>query len=161
MYERILLAYDGSEEGVRALREGALLARACGAEVILLCVAPETSGVVMAEGVQGGVVAQLVEGHKALLARGCERLARLGCNATPRLEVGEPSPMIGAVAHQVGADLVVVGHHKQGLLSRWWSGSTDAYLSDHVGCSLLISCNTVRDEEFEAELMKADAAQPA
>ena len=35
MYKRILLAYDGSVEGRTALREGALLARQCGAEVFL------------------------------------------------------------------------------------------------------------------------------
>ena len=33
MYKRILLAYDGSLEGRTALREGALLARQCGAQV--------------------------------------------------------------------------------------------------------------------------------
>ena len=38
MYKRILLAYDGSVEGRTALREGALLARQCGAKVFLLAV---------------------------------------------------------------------------------------------------------------------------
>ena len=38
MYKRILLAYDGSLQGRTALREGALLARQCGAEVFLLSV---------------------------------------------------------------------------------------------------------------------------
>ena len=162
MYRTILLAFDGSEEGARALREGALLARACGAKVVLLSVVPETGGVIMAEGVQGGVVAQLIESHKGLLERGCSRLGQLGCDATPRLEVGEPAPTIGAIAHEVKADLVVVGHKRQGFLSRWWSGSTDAYLSDHVGCSVLLSCNTISDDDFEAELAKtAGAAAPA
>jgi hypothetical protein len=41
MYKRILLAYDGSVEGRTALREGALLARQCGAEVFLLSVVAE------------------------------------------------------------------------------------------------------------------------
>ena len=38
MYKKILLAYDGSREGLVALREGALLARQCGAQVFLLSV---------------------------------------------------------------------------------------------------------------------------
>ena len=42
MYKRILLAYDGSIEGRTALREGALLARQCGAEVFLLSVLADT-----------------------------------------------------------------------------------------------------------------------
>jgi nucleotide-binding universal stress UspA family protein len=159
MYKTILLAFDGSEEGARALREGALLAKACGASVVLLSVVPESGGVVMAEGVQGGVVAQLIESHKGLLERGCTRLRQLGCEPTPRLEVGEPAPTIGAVAHEVKADLVVVGHRKQNFLSRWWSGSTDAYLSDHVGCSVLVSCKAISDEEFEARLQSLEQEQ--
>ena len=33
MYRKILLAYDGTLEGAIALREGAILAKQCGAEV--------------------------------------------------------------------------------------------------------------------------------
>lgn len=33
MFRTVLLAYDGSPEGALALREGALLAKACGAQV--------------------------------------------------------------------------------------------------------------------------------
>ena len=38
MYNKVLLAYDGSIEGRRALREGAKLAQLCRAEVFLLAV---------------------------------------------------------------------------------------------------------------------------
>ena len=47
MYERILLAYDGSVEGRAALKEGALLARQDKAQVFLLSVVA-TSGALMA-----------------------------------------------------------------------------------------------------------------
>ena len=161
MYKRVLLAYDGSLEGARALREGALLANACCAEVVLLSVAPQTAGVQIAEGVQGGVVAQLIESHKELLQRALARLRALGFNVVGRLEVGEPAPTIGKVAREMGAELVVVGHHKQSFLSRWWSGDTDAYLSDHVHCSVLLSRNTMSDEEFEARVKAAAASAEA
>jgi len=159
MFRKILLAYDGTLEGAQALREGALLAKACGAEVVLLSVAPDTAGVKMAEGVQGGVVAQLVESHRELLERAVARLKQLGFKPLARLEVGDPAPTIGRVAREVKADLVVVGHHKQSFLSRWWSGSDDkVYLCDHIGCSLLVSCNKISDEAFEAALKEsADA----
>ena len=49
MYKRILLAYDGSVEGRTALREGALLARQCGAEVFLLSVVAEDGTFLLAE----------------------------------------------------------------------------------------------------------------
>lgn len=149
MYRRILLAYDGSLEGARALREGALLANTCCAEVFLLCVVPETPGTRMAEGVYAGVVAQQIDGYKALLARGVDRLKELGLRPSSRLVIGEPSPVIAAVAKEIDADLVVVGHHSEGFLTRWWSGSSQSYLSDHVHCSMLIGQNAMSDEEFE------------
>ena len=49
MYKRILLAYDGSVEGRTALREGALLAKQCGAEVFLLSVLTDTGTLLLSE----------------------------------------------------------------------------------------------------------------
>jgi nucleotide-binding universal stress UspA family protein len=158
MYKRILLAYDGSREGALALREGALLAKACGAEVFLLSVVPESAGVRMAEGVSGGVVAQQVETYKELQARAIERLTELGFKPVARLVMGEPTPAIAAVAREIKADLVVVGHMHQSFLARWWSGSNQAYLCDNVGCSLLIACNPISDEEFEAAVKETASA---
>jgi len=49
MYKRTLLAYDGSVEGHTALREGALLARQCGADVFLLSVLTDDGTFLLAE----------------------------------------------------------------------------------------------------------------
>ncbi len=158
MYRRILLAYDGSQEGGRALREGALIAKACRAQVFLLSVVPETGSVLMAEGAQGGVVSKMAESYKAQLERGVERLKSFGFDPHARLVVGEPAPAIGAVAREIGADLVVVGHRKQSMLARWWSGSSGAYLSEHVPCSLILCRNEISDEAFEAAMRETETA---
>ena len=155
MFKTVLLAYDGSEEGALALREGALLARACGAHVHIMSVAPLTTGVQMAEAETGAVVSHLTGSHKALLDRAVARLEELGFAPEAHLVLGEPAPAIGDMAHRIKADLVVVGHRHQTALSRWWSGSTDAYLSEHVGCSLLLSSNPISDEAFGAEALAA------
>jgi len=158
MYSRILLAYDGTREGAIALREGALLARQCGAKVFSLSVLPETEGVLMAEGVYGDVVGQQMEEYRGILERGVAVLKRLGVDSVAKLVVGEPAPCIGAYAKEVKADLVVLGHRRQSLLQRWWSGGTGAYISDHVSCSVLIARNAISDEAFAAELAKSGAA---
>ncbi len=157
MYERILLAYDGSREGLIALREGALLARRCKAQVFLLSVLPETEGLRMAEGVYGDVVGQQINTYKALLERGVAVAKQLGLEPVAKLVVGEPAPQIGAFAREVRADLVVLGHRRQNLLQRWWSGGTGAYISDHVTCSVLIGRKAISDEAFEAELHNNDS----
>jgi nucleotide-binding universal stress UspA family protein len=50
LYKKVLLAYDGSIEGRRALREGARIAQLCSAEVFLLAVAEVSAETVGLEG---------------------------------------------------------------------------------------------------------------
>jgi nucleotide-binding universal stress UspA family protein len=159
MYQRILLAYDGTAEGALALREGALLARQCCSQIVLLAVVPETAGTRMADGVYGGAVAEQIDSYRDLLQNAVTWLETHGFKPDARLMVGEPAPTIGAVAEEVEADLVVVAHHQQGFLSRWWSGSTDSYLSDHLGCTLLIARNPLTDDAFAAAQTPVAAGQ--
>lgn len=152
MYKRILLAYDGSIEGARALREGALMARRCCSEVFLLSVVPQVSGIVMPEAVSADLGGSHLREAQELLERAAVRLTELGFKPVTRLLVGEPTHAIAGVAREIKADLVVVGHRTKGSMSRWWTGSNKDYLSDHVGCSLLIACASISDEAFSAEL---------
>ncbi|HZZ36424.1 MAG TPA: universal stress protein [Caulobacteraceae bacterium] len=154
MYKRILLAYDGSREGRGALREGALIAHRCEAQIYLLSVVAGAAALRMAEGVNAGALAHCEENYREVLEEGVERLKSLGFNPIAKLVTGEPVQEIAAFAHHVGADLIVLGHRRQSLLSRWWSGSSDAYLVDHVNCSVLISRNVISDEAFMAEFAK-------
>jgi nucleotide-binding universal stress UspA family protein len=84
-------------------------------------------------------------------------LNELGFEPTSRFVEGEPTPTIAAVAKEIAADLVVVGHRSERFLSRWWSGSKQSYLTEYVKCSVLIARNALTDEEFEAEYRKLDA----
>ena len=148
MYSRVLLAYDGSREGRTALREGALMARRCKSKVFLLCVVAETPGVRIGEAAYAGAVASTQETYITLFDEAMERLREFGFQPHGKVVIGEPAAEISAYAREVDADLVVVGHRKKGLLERWWSGETGAYLVDHIQCSLLIARRVVSDEEF-------------
>lgn len=152
MYKRILLAYDGTREGMIALREGALLAKRCDAHVFLLSILPESTGLMMGETTTSMLADQQLKTYKALLARGVEALTLLGMEPVARLVVGEPALQIGAFAREVHADLVVLGERKKSFLHRWWAGATGAYVTDHVKCSVLVGRNAISDEAFEAAL---------
>jgi len=156
MYERVLLAYDGSREGRTALREGALAARRFGARIFLLCVVAESPGVRIGEAAHAGAVARAQDTYSSLFDEAMERLQALGFQPEGKVVTGEPAAEIASYARTVKADLVVVGHRKKGLLERWWSGQTGAYLSDHLACSLLIARRHVSDEEFYGELEAAE-----
>jgi nucleotide-binding universal stress UspA family protein len=66
MYKRILLAYDGSVEGRTALREGALLARQCGAEVFLLSVLADAVTLLFAEAALAGTLSDVGGAARAM-----------------------------------------------------------------------------------------------
>ena len=138
MYRRILLAYDGSVEGRTALREGALLARQCGAEVFLLSVLADAGTLLFAEAFMD------------ILNEGVARLRKLGFDPVAKLVRGQPAEEIGNFAREVGADLIVVGHRRQSAFDRWWSGPKGAYLMDYTDCSLLVARNAVSDEAIQA-----------
>jgi nucleotide-binding universal stress UspA family protein len=153
MYKKVLLAYDGSVEGRRALREGAKLAQLCRSEVFLL----EVSSIMTPEAGLTIPIELQTEDYKAILNEGCQRLRALGFTPTARLEVGDAGQKIAEVAEEIGAHLVVVGHRPQGALARWF-GSIGSYLVKRLRCSVLVGQTEISDAEFERLKPPAEAA---
>ncbi|AUG52400.1 universal stress protein [Thalassospira marina] len=140
MYKKILLAYDGSQEGRAALKQGAELAVMCQAEVCLLAVLAPDIGVIYAEAaVPSDLPDRMLADIQESLNEGKAKLQGMGLSVETRLENGIPAGEIGRVAKEIQSDLIVVGHREQGALSRWWGGSTGASLLAHAPCSILIA----------------------
>ncbi|HYD56325.1 MAG TPA: universal stress protein [Burkholderiales bacterium] len=140
-YRKILLAYNGSHEGRRALLECADLASFLGAETCLLAVATMPPSLFLTEGF---VPEELLEEEKkrtqAVLEEGIRMLRERGFNASGQLAVGEPVEEICRMAKDIRADLVVVGHNQNtSFAARWWKGSVGATLLDYAPCSILIA----------------------
>lgn len=146
MYRTILLAYDGSLEGRLALREGARLAQICGARVVLMAVVEPVPELFVGNGSAVYVPIDATDEVQKILDEGLARLVRLGFAPQARLERGQPADQIIKVAQEIAADLVVVGHHKQGALARWLLGSVTASLSDRLNCSLLVARLEISDD---------------
>ncbi|MFC7229282.1 universal stress protein [Salinirubellus salinus] len=126
MYDRIVIAVDGSDEARRAARRGLRLARAFDATVHVLSV------------VEHGAL-RLTETdaeRDQLRARGAEALeeveglaSELGQPVTTRLVDGKPAVQITRVADEQDADLVVVGRQGvTGLGRRLLGGVTEQVL---------------------------------
>ena len=149
MYRNILLAYDGTLEGRIALREGALLAKRCEATVVLLAITETASYVPFTADAGGAYIPQdRTETFQEILDEGSARLARLGLSHRAELRTGDPMTCIVDMATEIAADLVVVGHHKQGAITRWLLGSVTASLIDRLHCSLLIGRLDVSEEDL-------------
>lgn len=148
MYRTIVLAYDGSLEGRLALREGARLAKLCQARVVLVAVVEPSPDVYTGDLGAVYVPSDKSEDVEKVLEEGATRLRRMGLVPESRLEKGQPVERITTIANEVQADLVVVGHHKQGTLARWLMGSVTASLSDSLSCSLLVARMDISDTDL-------------
>jgi nucleotide-binding universal stress UspA family protein len=140
-YRKILLAYNGSQEGKRALLECADLAGFLQAETHLLAVASMPPSLFLTEGF---VPEELLEEEKKrtqqVLDEGVKTLGERGFKATGILAVGEPVEEICRVAKEIGTELIVVGHNqKSSFAARWWKGSVGGALIDYAPCSVLIA----------------------
>ncbi|HEX5612930.1 MAG TPA: universal stress protein, partial [Burkholderiales bacterium] len=140
-YRKILLAYNGSQEGKRALLECADLAGFLQAETHLLAVASMPPSLFLTEGF---VPEELLEEEKKrtqqVLDEGVKTLGERGFKAAGILAVGEPVEEICRVAKEIRAELIVVGHNqKSSFAARWWKGSVGGALIDYAPCSVLIA----------------------
>jgi nucleotide-binding universal stress UspA family protein len=140
-YRKILLAYNGTPDGKRALLECADLAAFLGAETHLLAVASMPPSLFLTEGF---VPEELLEEEKkrtqTVLDEGIHTLRERGYKAVGHIAVGEPVEEICRLAKSASVDLIVVGHNQQtSFAARWWKGSVGASLLDYAPCSLLVA----------------------
>lgn len=141
MYKRILLAYDGSDAGQKALLDCQDLAQWSGSELALIAVMPSAMSFV---GLEGGVYdIELEEREKkkyrAVLDEGLRKLSEAGYAARGELVAGEAVDEITRYARKLEADLIVVGHkHLDSWAARWWRGSISGAMIEHAPCSVLV-----------------------
>jgi nucleotide-binding universal stress UspA family protein len=137
-YKTIVLAYDGTVEGRRALVEGAALAKRCGAKAHLLAVVKQTASSVIGQGFEPGLPDAEQHFYRSTLDQGVKFLKSHGLDTVGHLVHGDPVEEIIRLAQKESADLVVLGHRNRGPLARWWSTPTSMSLIDELGCSVLI-----------------------
>ena len=141
MYKKILLAYDGSQAGQKALLDCQEIAQWSQASLTLIAVTPLYMDLI---GVEGGVYDRSLAEHEkekyaAILAEGLRQLAAGGHQAHGEVVVGETVDEITKYAKKINADLIVVGHkHLDGWAARWWRGSVSKSLIEHAPCSVLV-----------------------
>lgn len=141
MYKHIILAYDGSASGQKALLEIKELAHWGQPHLTLVAVVPTPMDVGSMEmGYYASTNTAAVEEQlNRQLSEGVAALKTMGFTAHGELIKGEVIRALSDYAEHKSADLLVVGHqHEKNLLRRWWSGSTAKALVDESPCNVLI-----------------------
>ncbi|MFN8161137.1 MAG: universal stress protein [Solirubrobacterales bacterium] len=142
MFERILVAYDGSAHAELALGHAAGLARAGGGELTVLDVVPKPTSWVLAGGMAPPIDLRHLQdemqaGHREQLDRALESVPE-GVAASGKLVVGEPGPAIVEEARSGGSDLIVVGSRGRGEARSLFLGSVSQYVSHASPVPVLI-----------------------
>jgi nucleotide-binding universal stress UspA family protein len=142
MFKRVLLCYDGSDAGRRALKRGAELAILLGAQVHVLSIIP--AGIANAAVIAGATGhACLVDdssGYRKLLDESLEWLKARGVTAEGYLATGNTLDQIVAYAKRLVVDLIVLGHYPRPSGGLWWSNAQQrASLAERVGCCIFVA----------------------
>jgi len=144
---RILVGYDGSDGGKRALDRAVQEARAVGGRVTVLSVVdlpldpnvPRNFGTLDDISDREGaalspppfVVEQLTEAR--------ELLARDGVDAELEWAAGEPGSMIVDAARRIHANVIIVGEHHHGFLGNLFGADIDAEVQREAACDVILA----------------------
>ena len=142
MFKRVLLCYDGSEAGQRALRRGADLAVQLGADVFVLSIVPDTvaNAAVIAGAIGEACVVVDSPGYQRLLKESLAWLAGRGVTAEGYLASGNTVDQIVAHAKRLSIDLIVLGHYPQPRGGLWWSNAAQrGSLTERAGCCVFVA----------------------
>jgi nucleotide-binding universal stress UspA family protein len=142
---RILLATDGSDISLEATRRGVVLL-ADPKHATLLSVVSDLPLDTGAGGIEGPIYTpeqqeELLKEEERVAAQAlADTKAALppGTSVDHRVETGDPAALICTVAKEIGADVIVVGSHGKGFLSRVLLGSVSEYVTRHAPCPVLV-----------------------
>ena len=118
MYKKILIATDGSATASKAVGVAASMAKAVGADLLLVHVGDPEQG-------------------KAVLDEAEQRFGN-GVVVHKRTVSGDPADMICETAEKEGADLIVVGNKGMTGAKRFLLGSVPNQVSHAAPCNVLI-----------------------
>ena len=141
MYKTIVLAYDGSEAGQRALLDCQEIGQWSQAQLHLVAVMPPPVALIAGEAwaYSPGSDSEEKARFQAVLDQGVSRLSAAGLDVPGEVVVGISIDEIVRVAQRVRANLIVVGHkHLESWAERWWRGSVSKSLIEVAPCSVLV-----------------------
>ncbi|WP_310256073.1 universal stress protein [Fictibacillus barbaricus] len=151
LYRKILVAIDGSEGSIEALRNGSEIAKNSGAELTLLHVMHESplplyGGVYPLSVASTSMVREeVIEAEKAEQTHGEEILHKAQMQVPPEVETrtallnGAPSDTICAYAERYNIDLIVIGSRGLTGLKKFVLGSVSQKVLHDANVPVLIT----------------------
>lgn len=138
MFNRILVAVDGSESSLNALSQTFPLARAEGSTIRIVAVVPPYEGELRLVGVRQNVAEMMSEPYVNALKDAQELADAAGARVEAILEQGEPHERIVELAEAERCDLIVVGVRGCNPTDRVLLGSMTARVIGYSNTDILV-----------------------
>jgi nucleotide-binding universal stress UspA family protein len=138
---RIIVATDGSTTANRAIDAGASLAKATGADLILLTIGGSVTGAELRTlaDTAGDLSDTMRLAADKILKQARKRAQRLGVRSiTLKTGWGDPGDAIIDAVQRSKADLLVVGRRGQSRLSALLLGSVSQKLASFAPCAVMV-----------------------
>jgi nucleotide-binding universal stress UspA family protein len=144
---RILVGYDGSDGGKRALERAIAEAHESRGRITVLSVAnmpldldvPRNFGTLDDISPDEGKALPPPPDVVAHLTEASERLASAGLEANLIWAAGDPGRAIVETAKEIRAQVVVLGDHHFGLLGNLFGGDVDGEVQREAGCEVILA----------------------
>lgn len=137
MFERILLAVDGSEHALRAAKVAADLARCMKAELRIVVVYAPIPPYLGEPNLQRAINSRLDEAQ-TILQKAVETVGDIPAEIHTELLEGDAAEAIIEVAKTRNSDLIVMGSRGLGRLAGLLLGSASQKVVSHAPCPVLI-----------------------
>jgi nucleotide-binding universal stress UspA family protein len=137
MFNKILLAYDGSDGSKFALEKVLDIAKLAHPELHLLAVGriPEYAETVSET---DEAREQARSYYSKIMDDAADQLRQRGLSAKVHIDFGKPADTILRIAEDLGVDLLVLGTHPHSAVRRRVLGATVDKVIDHAHCSVLV-----------------------
>jgi nucleotide-binding universal stress UspA family protein len=138
MFEKVLLAVDGSEHALRAARTAADLARTVKAKEFRVVVAYDFIPPYLGEPNMQYAIDARLEDAKSILDNAIKEVGEVPCEISTELIEGSEAEAIINVATTRNSNLIVMGSRGRGRLAGLLLGSTSQTVVAHAPCPVLI-----------------------
>jgi nucleotide-binding universal stress UspA family protein len=135
----ILVAVDGSEHSLKAVRYACAMGPPLGAQVVLLHVVPMlVSATPYHDTVSDQPFLALQKVGEDILARAKMIASDCNCQAIDMISHGDPSAKIIDIASELGTDIIILGSRGLSGIRRMFVGSISDKVASHAHCPVMI-----------------------
>jgi nucleotide-binding universal stress UspA family protein len=138
MFEKVLLAVDGSEHALHAARTAADLARAMNSTEIRIVVVFDSIPAYLGEPNLQQAINARMESARVVMEKAIEAVGDTPCEIHTEFIEGSPAEAIIDVATTRKSDVIVMGSRGLGKLAGLLLGSTSQKVVAHAPCPVLI-----------------------